>query len=86
MDDQTAAGAISGVLTPETLGMTAGGRHGSHGERARPAGGVRPVVADTAAVIDAVAESLGRPTQTWVRTPEGWRCLAGHASLPVHRA
>jgi aminoglycoside phosphotransferase (APT) family kinase protein len=23
-----------------------------------------------------------RLTQTWIRTPEGWRCLAGHASLP----
>jgi ketosteroid isomerase-like protein len=24
-----------------------------------------------------------RLTQTWVRTAEGWRCLAGHASLPA---
>ena len=23
-----------------------------------------------------------RLTQVWVRTPEGWRCLAGHASAP----
>ncbi|HEY1668764.1 MAG TPA: hypothetical protein VGG54_23985 [Trebonia sp.] len=23
-----------------------------------------------------------RLTQTWVRTPAGWRCLAGHASQP----
>ena len=24
-----------------------------------------------------------RLTQTWVRTPQGWRCIAGHASLPA---
>jgi ketosteroid isomerase-like protein len=24
-----------------------------------------------------------RLTQTWVRTGEGWRCLAGHASSPA---
>jgi ketosteroid isomerase-like protein len=24
-----------------------------------------------------------RLTLTWVRTPQGWRCLAGHASLPA---
>lgn len=42
----------------------------------------------TAAVTDEVSRD-GRDqvfrlrlTQTWVRTPEGWRCLAGHASLP----
>jgi hypothetical protein len=23
-----------------------------------------------------------RLTQVWVRTPDGWRCLAGHASRP----
>ena len=40
----------------------------------------------TAAVTDEVTrngreESFRlRLTQTWVRTPEGWRCLAGHAS------
>jgi ketosteroid isomerase-like protein len=47
------------------------------------------VVGDTAvltAVVrdeverDGVAESFTlRITQTWVRTAEGWRCLAGHA-------
>ena len=42
----------------------------------------------TAAVTDEVtrngrAESFRlRLTQTWVRTPAGWRCLAGHASEP----
>jgi hypothetical protein len=24
-----------------------------------------------------------RLTQTWIRTPEGWRCHGGHASLPA---
>jgi hypothetical protein len=42
----------------------------------------------TAAVTDEVTrngreESFRlRLTQTWVRTPAGWRCLAGHASEP----
>jgi predicted esterase len=35
--------------------------HGSHGGRDRPVGGVRPVVADAAAVVDAVADSVGQP-------------------------
>jgi uncharacterized protein DUF4440 len=42
----------------------------------------------TAAVTDEVTRN-GREqsfrlrlTQTWVRAPEGWRCLAGHASEP----
>lgn len=43
----------------------------------------------TAAVTDDVSKDGRhrtlhlRLTQTWVRTPDGWRCLAGHASLPV---
>lgn len=43
----------------------------------------------TAAVTDEVTQNEHdssfhlRLTQTWVRTPEGWRCLAGHASLPA---
>ncbi len=43
----------------------------------------------TAAVTDEVSvagrerEFRLRLTQTWVRTPDGWRCLAGHASLPA---
>lgn len=52
------------------------------------------VVADDAAVLTAlVTDEVSRDgrdhafqlrlTQTWVRTPEGWRCIAGHASLPV---
>jgi len=56
--------------------------------------GIKVVVAGdtavlTAAVTDEVSRDGGdeafhlRLTQTWVRTREGWRCLAGHASLPV---
>jgi Domain of unknown function (DUF4440) len=43
----------------------------------------------TAAVTDAVSQDGSdqvfrlRLTQTWVSTSEGWRCLAGHASLPA---
>ncbi len=43
----------------------------------------------TAEVTDEVSRYGGdqvfrlRLTQTWVSTAEGWRCLAGHASLPV---
>jgi hypothetical protein len=50
------------------------------------------VVADTAILTAAVTDEVSRDgrdhafrlrlTQTWVRTPQGWRCLAGHASLP----
>ena len=38
-----------------------------------------------AAGLRIVAQKRLRLTQTWVRTPEGWRCLAGHASLPADR-
>jgi ketosteroid isomerase-like protein len=51
------------------------------------------VVEDTAVLTAAVTDEVARGgrdqalhlriTQTWVRTPEGWRCLAGHASLPA---
>jgi ketosteroid isomerase-like protein len=51
------------------------------------------VVGDTAVLTAAVTDEVSRDgrdqsftlrlTQTWVRTPEGWRCLAGHASLPA---
>jgi ketosteroid isomerase-like protein len=47
------------------------------------------VVGDTAILSAAVTDEVTRGgreqsfrlrlTQTWVRTPEGWRCLAGHA-------
>jgi hypothetical protein len=36
-----------------------------------------------AEALSAGDEAALRLTQTWVRTPEGWRCLAGHASLPA---
>jgi hypothetical protein len=48
------------------------------------------VVADTGILTAAVTDEVSRDgrdqtfrlrlTQTWVRTPQGWRCLAGHAS------
>jgi ketosteroid isomerase-like protein len=51
------------------------------------------VVADTGILTAAVTDEVSRDgcdhafrlrlTQTWVRTPQGWRCLAGHASLPA---
>jgi ketosteroid isomerase-like protein len=47
------------------------------------------VVAGTAVLTAAVTDEVSRDgrdyafrlrlTQTWVRTPQGWRCLAGHA-------
>ncbi len=56
--------------------------------------GITVVVAgDTAVLTSLVTDEVSqdgqdqsfqlRLTQTWVRTPEGWRCLAGHASLPA---
>jgi ketosteroid isomerase-like protein len=61
--------------------------------RAQRLEGIAVVVAgDTAVLTAAVTDEVfldGREqafrlrlTQTWVRTPEGWRCLAGHASQP----
>jgi Domain of unknown function (DUF4440) len=50
------------------------------------------VVGDTAVLTATVTDEVTREgreqsfrlrlTQAWVRTPEGWRCLAGHASEP----
>jgi len=50
------------------------------------------VVADTGILTAAVTDEVSRDgrdrafrlrlSQTWVRTPQGWRCLAGHASRP----
>lgn len=56
--------------------------------------GITVVVAgDTAVLTAAVTDEVFvegheqafrlRATQTWVRTTEGWRCLAGHASFPA---
>ena len=51
------------------------------------------VAGDTAVLTAEVTDEVSRDgrdqafhlrlTQTWVRTPQGWRCLAGHASLPA---
>jgi hypothetical protein len=51
------------------------------------------VAGDTAVLTAAVTDDVSqdgtdrvfrlRLTQTWVSTSEGWRCLAGHASLPA---
>ena len=51
------------------------------------------VVGDTAVLTAWVTDEVTRDgqdlsfrlrlTQTWVRTPEGWQCLSGHASSPA---
>jgi hypothetical protein len=51
------------------------------------------VAGETAVLTAAVTDEVTRDgqdlvfdvqlTQVWVRTPDGWRCLAGHASRPV---
>ena len=51
------------------------------------------VAGDTAVLTATVTDEVTRDghdrcfelrlTQTWVRTPGGWRCLSGHASLPA---
>jgi ketosteroid isomerase-like protein len=51
------------------------------------------VVGDTAVLTSCVTDEVSRDghdqvftlrlTQTWVRTSEGWRCLAGHAGSPA---
>ena len=62
--------------------------------RAQRLDGVKVAVAgDTAVLTATVTDEVTRDghdqsfelrlTQTWVRTPAGWRCLAGHASLPA---
>lgn len=62
--------------------------------RAQRLDGIKVTVAGNTAVLTAtVTDEVSRDgrdqafhlrlTQTWVRTPDGWRCLAGHASLPA---
>jgi ketosteroid isomerase-like protein len=62
--------------------------------RAQHLGDVRvAVVGDTAVLTARVTDEVRRDghdqiftlrlTQTWVRTSEGWRCLAGHAISPA---
>jgi Domain of unknown function (DUF4440) len=72
----------------------AGNTSGDLRWRAQRLSGARVVVAgDTAVLTAAVTDEVTRGgqdlvfevqlTQVWVRTPDGWRCLAGHASRPV---
>ncbi len=62
--------------------------------RAQRLEGVKVTVAGDVAVLTAsVTDEVSRDgrghvfhlrlTLTWVHTPQGWRCLAGHASLPA---
>jgi hypothetical protein len=54
------------------------------------------VVGDAAVLTATVTDEITRDgqdrsfdvrlTQMWVRTPDGWRCLAGHACVPVQLA
>jgi len=54
------------------------------------------VVGDAAVLTAAVTDEVSRDgqdqafhvrlTQTWVRTPQGWQCLSGHASNEDQRA
>ena len=81
----------------EVLGYAdyiAGNTRGDLRWRAQRLEDVTVVVAgDTAVLTAAVTDEVTRDgteqafrlrlTQTWVRTSEGWRCLAGHASLLV---
>jgi Domain of unknown function (DUF4440) len=72
----------------------AGNTRGSLHWRSQRLEGITVVVAGDAAVLTAAVTDEVRVegheqafrlrlTQTWVRTPDGWRCLAGHASLPA---
>ena len=48
---------------------------------------LRCVVEDTVAVGGGTPETFVMPmTQTWVRTEDGWRCLAGHAGPRLRRS
>jgi hypothetical protein len=71
-----------------------GNTRGSLRWRAQRLADIRVTVAgDTAVLTAAVTDEVSREgndrilrlrlTQAWIRTLEGWRCLAGHASLPV---
>ena len=82
------------TLRGEVLGFEdyiAGNTRGDLSWRAQRLDDVKVVVAaDTAVLTAAVTDEVSRDgraqafrvrlTQTWVRTPEGWRCIAGHAS------
>ena len=85
------------TLRGEVLGYAdyiAGNTSGDLRWRAQRLADIKVAVAgDTAVLTAAVTDEVTRDgqdrsfhlrlTQTWVRTPVGWRCLAGHASLPA---
>ena len=85
------------TLRGEVLGYEdyiAGNTSGDLRWRAQRLADVKVTVAGDAAVLTAaVTDEVSRHgsdnvfrlrlTLTWVRTPQGWRCLAGHASLPA---
>jgi hypothetical protein len=85
------------TLRGEVLGYEqyiAGNVHGDLRWRAQRLEGIKVVVAGGTAVLTAeVTDEVSRNgsdllfqlrlTQTWVSTPAGWRCIAGHASLPA---
>ena len=85
------------TLRGEVLGYAdyiAGNTSGNLRWRAQRLADIKVAVAgDTAVLTAAVTDEVTRDdqdrsfhlrlTQTWVRTPAGWRCLAGHASLPA---
>jgi ketosteroid isomerase-like protein len=88
------------TLRGEVLGYEdyiAGNTSGDLRWRAQRLADVKVAVAGDAAVLTAaVTDEVTRDgqdrsfhvrlTQTWVRTPAGWRCLAGHASVPAGRS
>jgi ketosteroid isomerase-like protein len=72
----------------------AGNTRGALAWRAQRLDDVRVTVAGDTAVLTAwVTDEVTRDgqdlefrvrlTQTWTRTAQGWRCIAGHASLPA---
>jgi ketosteroid isomerase-like protein len=72
----------------------AGNVHGDLRWRAQRLENIRVVVLGDTAVLTALAcDEVRRDgcdqtfrlrlTLTWARTPQGWRCLAGHASSPA---
>jgi ketosteroid isomerase-like protein len=85
------------TLRGEVLGYEdyiTGNTRGSLRWRAQRLEGIKVAVAGSTAVLTAaVTDEVSRDgrdqvfqlrvTLTWVRTPQGWRCLAGHASPPV---
>jgi hypothetical protein len=85
------------TLRGEVLGYEeyiAGNTSGELRWRAQRLDGIKVVIAaDTAILTAEVTDEVIRNgsdllfqlrlTQAWVNTPAGWRCIAGHASLPA---